>query len=267
MYSRYLIQSLSVGRVSFTFNEIVRELDVSVDSAKSGLSRLRQQGKVISPAKGLYVIVPAEHQLQGSIPAEELVPIIMRHLGAEYYVSLLSGALYHGASHQKPGSFQVVCNKRIKHPLVFGKIKLELIYKKVIDGLPTIDRAVRTGYLKIASPELVALDLMRFLARSGGLNHIATVLSELIEAIDADKLVSLADDMGELTVLQRIGYVLDQIDPMETEKYRDLTDKLQRHVSAKVRRFIPLAPELATVGCARIKRWKVIENTVVESDL
>jgi hypothetical protein len=53
-------------------------------------------------------------------------------------------------------------------------------------------------------PELVALDL------SGGLNHIATVLSALIEAINKHKIIQLADFIGEKVSLQRLGYILDQ---------------------------------------------------------
>lgn len=44
----------------------------------------------MSPASGLYVIVPPEHQAYGCIPAEELIPILMEHLQADYYVALLS---------------------------------------------------------------------------------------------------------------------------------------------------------------------------------
>ena len=58
--------------------------------------------KIITPIKGLYVMLPPEHQPYGSIPAEELVPIIMKHLNVDYYVGLLSAGLFYGATHQKP---------------------------------------------------------------------------------------------------------------------------------------------------------------------
>ena len=49
-----------------------------------------------------------------------------------------------------------------------------------------------TGYLKVATPELVALDLLNYPNHAGGLNHIATVFSELIETLDPVKLINLA---------------------------------------------------------------------------
>ena len=117
MFAKYLDHLSSLGKQYFTFSDILKDLDVSPDSVKSGLYRMKKQGKIISPAKGLYVIVPPEHRLQGSIPAEELVPILMKYYKADYYVSLLSAAKYYGASHQKPSRYQIITNKRIKHPL------------------------------------------------------------------------------------------------------------------------------------------------------
>ena len=86
MFSEYIQQLRASGRRHFTSEEIRAELQLSDSSARSGLYRLKRDKKVISPVNGLYVIVPPEYQSYGSIPAEELVPIIMKHLQADYYV-------------------------------------------------------------------------------------------------------------------------------------------------------------------------------------
>jgi predicted transcriptional regulator of viral defense system len=263
-YLKYIRQ---IGKRCFSLKELITDLNISKNAALNAIARLRAHGDLITPAKGLYVLVPPEHQLQGSIPAEELVPILMKYLKADYYVSLLSGAQYHGASHQKPARFQVVSNKRSKHPLDFGQVKIELIYKKNLNELPTQDVAVSTGYLKVASPELVALDLLSYSSRSGGLNHIATVLSELLEAIDADKLIELADIVKEKAWLQRLGYILEHIDTMDEKKAKNIIDKLEYYFHGKITGFIPLASELPKTGYPRIKKWMIIANTNIESDL
>lgn len=267
MYIEYLDHLRSLGKRYFTFEQAIQDLKVSTNSAKSGLYRMRNKGKLITPAKGLYVIVPPEHQLQGSIPAEELVPILMRYLEAEYYVSFLSAAAFHGATHQKPGRFQIVSNKRIKHPLEFGQIKLEVIYKKSLSNLPLQDFTVATGYLKVASPELVVLDLLNYPARAGGLNHIATVLTELVEAINAEKLIKLAEKNGKKAWLQRLGFILEKIDPMDEDNVLLLIEKLQEYLNGKISVLVPLASELPKTGFSRIKKWGIIENTDIESDL
>lgn len=267
MYIEYLGNIRSKGKRFFTIDQLIADLKVSYDSAKSGLYRLRKQNKIISPAKGLYVILPPECILQGSIPAQELVPILMNHLKADYYVSLLSAASYHGASHQKSGSFQIITNKIIKHPLEFGSIKLEIVYKKSFDILPRQDIKVNTGYLKIATPELVALDLLLYPRHSGGLNHIATVLSELIEVIDADKLIYLAKIIGGKLWLQRLGFILENIETMAEKKQSKIINKIHNYLNDKMKRFIPLEASLPITGHSRNKKWYIIENTNIESDL
>ncbi len=267
MYKKYLSNIRSKGKRSFTIDQLVTDLKVSYDSAKSGLYRLRKEKKIISPAKGLYIILPPEYLLQGSIPGQELVPILMNHLKIDYYVSLLSAASYHGASHQKPGSFQIITNKLIKHPLEFGNIKLEIIYKKSFDELPHQDITVNTGYLRIATPELVALDLLLYPGHSGGLNHIATVLSELIEAIDANKLITLAQIVKEKVWLQRLGFILENIETMNEKKQNNLINKIKDYLSDKMKRFMPLEASIPITGHPRNKKWYIIENTNIESDL
>ena len=94
---------------------------------------------------------------------------------------------------------------------------IDYIYKKSILNLPTQDFTVATGYLKVATPELVALDLFKYPDHAGGLNHIATVFSELIETLDPIKLIDLAKNTNSECQLQRIGYILDHIDLMDED--------------------------------------------------
>ncbi len=255
------------GQRYFTLKQSMMDLNLSKNAALVAIHRLKKHGDLISPSQGLYIIVPAEYQLQGSIPAEELVTILMKYLKADYYISLLSGAQYHGASHQKPARFQVITNKRSNHLLEFGQIKIELIYKKNIKSLPIQDVVVNTGYLKVASPELVIYDLLSYPNHSGGLNNIATVLSELIDAVDIDKLIQLADIVGEKAWLQRVGFILEQIDYMNEKKAIQTINRLQEYLKEKMSVFVALTPDISKIGYTRNKKWRIIENINIDSDL
>ncbi|HLB32957.1 MAG TPA: type IV toxin-antitoxin system AbiEi family antitoxin [Chthoniobacterales bacterium] len=263
----YLKKTRQNGKRYFTLEQFMLDRKLSQNAALNAIHRLKTHGDLISPVRGLYVIVPPENQSQGSIPAEDLLPILMNYLKADYYVSLLSAAQYHGAAHQKAGCFQFISNKRIKHRLEFGQIKLELIYKKCLADLPIQDITVRTGYLKIATPELVILDLLTYISKSGGLNHIATILSELIEVVNANKLIQLAEKSKKHAWVQRLGYILEHIDSMDGEKLKNIVNILDAYLRKKKKAFIPLAPELSKKGCSREKKWMIIENTTIESDL
>lgn len=267
MFLTYLHQLRAKGKYYFTFDQICTDLNLSLNSAKSGLYRLKRQGHIITPAKGLYVIVPPEYQSFGCIPEEDLVPILMQYLQADYYVGLLSAGLYHGATHQKPGSFQVVSSKRFKHPLQFKQIKIDILYKKSLAHLPTQTKVAKTGYLTIASPELVILDLFLYPTKSGGLNHTATVLYEIAPILEIEKLLRLAEIVGEKAWLQRLGYLLETVGSPEPKHTHLLIEQLAQYLEGKLKGFIALAPELATKGCPRLKKWMLIINTEIESDL
>ena len=57
---------------------------------------------------------------------------------------------------------------------------------------------------------ILRLLLLNYLNRSACLNHVATVLSELIEAIDEDKLIALVSKSAETYNMQRLGYILEK---------------------------------------------------------
>ena len=267
MFSEYLEKLRSTGRRYFTSQEIIQALGLSCDAARAGLYRLKRDGKLISPLSGLYVIVPPEHKSYGSIPAEELIPIMMKYIDAGYYVALLSAAGFYGAAHQKPMVFQIVTNRRIKHSLKFGHVYIQLIYKKSLAGLPTKDFIVSSGYLKVATPELLAIDLLKFPKHAGGMNNIATVLSELIESIDVNKLIALAEKLDERYQLQRLGYILEKIDVMDDDIKSTMLAVLAEYVASHVKYYTSLASSISRTGYPRCKKWKIIENTDCESDL
>ncbi len=265
--SSYIKKIRQHGERHFTLERLMADMGLSKNAALSAIYRIKNQGELVSPLKGLYVIVPPEHKLQGCIPAEELIPMIMNHLGAEYYVALLSAAGFYGAAHQKIFKFQVITNARITHPWEFGQIKIEVIRKKDLSNLPLQDFTVTTGYLKIATPELVALDLLEYIHRCGGLNNVVTVFSELIESLDADKLINLATNTGVAYQLQRIGYILDNIELMDEESAIKFIAKLADYVSQNKPKYLPLSSKIPKNKFPRCKKWRIVINTEIESDL
>lgn len=221
------------------------------------ISRRLTKGDLISPAKGFYVIVPPKDQPYGCVPARELVPILMRHLQTDYYVALLSAAGFYRAAHQKVVRFQIITNKRIKHPLDFGDVCIQVIYKKPLAGLPMQDFTVKTGYLKVSTPELTAIDLFKYPTHAASISHIATVLSELIESMDADKLIVLAEKLGELHQIQRIGYVVERVDVIDDEQKNSFIVRLEDYLKQNKRPYIPLAPYMSRTGHSRCKKWGI----------
>lgn len=263
--NKFVKNTRAKGKYYFTTDQAMKELYISRDALKNRIYRLKQKGEIISPAKNLYVIIPPEQKDFGCIPAEELIPILMKYKQADYYASLLTAAMYHGASHQKPQVFQVISSKRFK-ALNFGRVKINFLYKKSISKLPIKTITVRTGYLKVSSPELTTLDLLTYHEQAGGLNNIASILSELVEQINPKKLISLAKLIGEKTCLQRLGYILNDIGSVNNKQKSFLVSTIKNYLSKKELVYMPLAPELPVKGFSRNSKWMIIENATVESD-
>ncbi|MEN8236051.1 MAG: type IV toxin-antitoxin system AbiEi family antitoxin [Pseudomonadota bacterium] len=263
--SEYIKKVRASGRWCFTTGQAIADLKISQPALRSGIYRLKKKGDIVSPAKNLYVIVPPEYQYLGCLPAAELIPILMKHWGLNYYACLLTAGMYHGASHQKPQIFQIMVAKQIK-PLICGKVRVEFIRKKDMNGLPLQDFVVKTGILKVSSPELTAIDLLLYRLQSGGLNNIATVLSELLEVMIPHKLIETANLVEEKACLQRLGYILEHIDPMEDEKRDDIVAKLHEYTATLKLTPVSLMAGLPTKNCSLNKKWMIIENTTIEND-
>lgn len=254
------------GRYYFSTDEALATLKISYNALTSAIYKRKKKGDIISPLQGLFIIVPPEYQSIGCLPAEELVPILMKYLKLDYYVCLLTAALYHGASHQKPQVFQVMLNKQLKS-ILCGKVKIEFIYKKNWVNLPTHNKIVKSGYLKVATPEVTAMDLFLYPHRSGGLNHIATVLTELLESINVEALLKIIASSKQKSWIQRLGYVLEKLDHIEEGKRDELVYAQKKYLAKQMVSFIPLNPDLPKKGKNRNRDWMIIENTTIESDV
>ncbi len=255
--SEYLKKLQFYGKLSFTIDEIVSELSMPKANVYKALSLLKRKNELVSPVKGLYVIVPAK----------DLVSIVMAYLNAEYYVGLLSAALFHGATHQKAAVFQVISSRRFKKGISCGQVSISFMYKKSIKELPTQSFAVNTGNLIVSSSELTAMDLFLYPRKAGGINHIATVLSELVEVLDPTKLIVLAESSKEKAWLQRLGYILDSVDSYDPDHQQKVVKALAKYISTEQLDYRALSPNLPTKGCSRYDKWKIVENISVESDI
>ncbi len=256
--SRWTEQLQSRGRYTFTRPEAEAETARSFVAAQTALRRLKNQGRIVSPRRGFYVIVPPEFRTAGSPPASWFIDDLMRFLDQSYYVGLLSAAAIHGAAHQQPMVFQVITCKPTRE-MRAGRVALQFMMSNKVNELPITEVQTETGTMRVATPETTAFDLVRYPARVGFHSNVATVLVELAELIDAEALVNIAPLVG-LPDVQRLGYLLDTIGREEVAS--PLATWLQ------TRR--PRTVLLRTGGSVDVeidKRWHVLPNETIEADL
>lgn len=247
------------GRLTFTTEQAIEALGVSVPAARAQLRRLKEKGHIEAPYRGFHVVVPPKYRRLGCLPADEFIPQLMEHLGEPYYVALLSAAAYHGAAHQAPMVFQVMVAKA-RRGLTCGGVRVGFVARQDMECTAVVERNVPTGVLRIASPAATALELVGYPERSGYLDNVATVLAELAESIDAAALVAAAR-RAPVAWVQRLGYLLVLVEQEE------LAGHLDEVLGERNVFTVPLAPWQNMDGAPRDARWQVAINIEVEPDV
>ncbi len=263
VFNDYIHDLIKHGKCTFSVEDAMIALKIKSRKAiYSSIEHLVSKKELVSPAKGFYVIVPPEYQILGCLPAEYFIPYLMEYWKSKYYACLLTAAKYHGASHQAVMIFQVMVGKPRK-PIVCGKVRVKFIANKNLSRTPIQTITTRMSMLTVSTPEGTAMDLLNYPHQSVGLNHIATVLAELHEAMDAGKLLTLAENSPILAWQQRLGYLLEILGENE------LAEVLKKYLSKQKRvDYIFLAPGRKTTKQAnKNDTWKIIENIKIESDL
>lgn len=249
------------GRYFFTSKEAISALKKSPIAVRASLRRLKAKGFIASPVRGFNIIISPEYQRLGCLPPEQFISDLMKFLEQPYYVGLLTAAQFYGASHQQPQEFQVVTSQNRKR-IMCGKVNVHFIAKYFAKDMPTVSIKTPRGYLSISSPEVTAFDLILYPHYAGGLSNAATVLVELLEKLNPQKLAQVAKLVPNISTIQRLGFLLENV-----LKKRNFALPLLNIVKKKAQAFIPLVPSAPKKGALISKKWKVLINMKIEPEL
>ena len=134
---------------------------------------------------------PPEYRRLGCLPAEQFVPQLMAFVYEPYYLALLTAAQRHGAAHQRSQVVQVMVRKN-RAAIECGQVRVEFVARGDLDKMPVAEVNTPRGVVRFSTPEVTALELVGYPNHSGGLSNVATVVSELAEELDREKLVAAA---------------------------------------------------------------------------
>lgn len=252
----------SNGRYAFSLPEVRNQFEQSDEAIKKALQRLKKKKEIALIRNEFYVVITPEYRSKGILPPSLFISELMKFLGKDYYVGLLNAAAYYGAAHQQPQSFSVITMKPSLRNINNDNLKINFYIKKEWSKDDIIQKKVDTGYINVSSPELTALDLVCYFDQAGGLNRVATVLEELCESIDANKLLDLSKRYSPITAVQRLGFLLEEILDM-----RDLSNPIKEYL--KTVNYFPvlLRPQKEKTEMITGNDWKVVQNLEIETDL
>ena len=265
--SGYVSGLLSSGRMVFTTDEAEQALGIGHGAFLDAAERLQRRKALLNPRQGFYVVVPPQYASWGAPPPAWYIDALMRREGQGYYVGLLKAAELHGATHQAVMEFQVVTAKRLPR-IRAGRSMIVFYFRKGMEAVTAgiEDRKTDTGTMKVSSAALTALDLLRYPQASGGMDNIATVLSDLGRKIDREQLAALSV-VVERPVVQRLGYLLDHLG------HDELTGPMQE--SLRARGSLPWTeldrqeardPDFASEPLQRDVRWRIIARRLPQVD-
>ncbi|HIJ62640.1 MAG TPA: hypothetical protein HPQ04_08120 [Rhodospirillaceae bacterium] len=264
----YVTALMASGRLSFTPEEAQAALGIERGAFLDAAEKLQKRRQILTPRRGFYVAVPPQFLNLEGPPPSFFIDDLMRQIAANYYVGLLKAAELHGAAHQAVMEFQVVAEKQIP-AMKTGRGRIFFYFRRDFDAVTggIEQRNTDTGTMKVSSPELTILDLLRYPQGSGGLDNIVTVVDELAPNADADKLGGLCPAF-ERAVVQRTGYLLNKAG------FDDLAEKMRASLAeGPALQWVELDPSLARDPdltpevVERDKHWRVLVRRYPERDL
>jgi predicted transcriptional regulator of viral defense system len=256
----YLDFIRSKGRYSFTLDELKVKFSTSDKAILQSIFRLKSKKKIIPIRKGFYSILPPEYLAAGIIPTYLFIDDLMKSINKNYYVGLLSAAALHGASHQQTMETYVITEKPALRNIKNQKLKINFFVKNEWESSAIVKVKTDAGYINVSSPELTALDII-FYIDTLGINRSVTILRELKEVINPAILSKIAKNYSPMTILQRLGYLLDV--ELKDEK---LSNALYKIIKVSNSTIIPLIPGDKKNGIIN-EKWRIMHNIKIDSDL
>jgi predicted transcriptional regulator of viral defense system len=150
--------------------------------------------------------------------------------------------------------------RKNRPPIACGEVRVAFVARRNVDEIPVVEHNTPRGRIRVSGPEATAFDLLGYCQHAGGLDHVATVFTELGEALSSERLVALAP-LSPVAWAQRLGYLLDRVG------HADRAVGLADYVRETARDTVPLDPRRDEGQGTHDRRWKLAVNVRVAPDL
>lgn len=255
---KYILSLAANGKSYFTEGDALKALGISKIALRSALRRLKKKREIACPLGGFFLIVPPEYQSLQSLPPEQFIDDLMRYLETPYYVALLSAAQFYGAAHQKPQTFQVIIPKARRN-IEVGRVKISFTTKYNVNQSVIRQFNTPRGFVQVADPATIAIDLVTFPQKSGGISAVFEILSDLSEYLNVENCTKVIPYLKKAPALQRLGYFLELLGLTEQAQLCEKELKKRLYVKKAL-----LDPHEKPEGALLNTRWNLIINTELE---
>lgn len=260
----WIINREHIGKPFFSRDDVAASFPgLAPNAIDSSLSRFRAKGFVAAVHRGCYCVIPAHYALAGELPPQFYVDSLMQWIGKPYNLALQSAAALWGAGHQKVMKVQVMTELPQPNTSAKKNPSIDWLYRKSVPMDFVVRRNGENGQISYSSPELTAVDLVRYADRAGGLSFVATVLSELRESTDFQGAGTGVFRTADVTDIQRLGYIYDEI--LGDARQAETINTEMKLIGTRIRPAL-LSPSSTAAVKAISKRWHVKVNCEIEGD-
>jgi len=183
------------------------------------LHSLKGKKWILALKGGLYAIVPLDIGIMGS---EDFIVhdfVIASHLVKPYFIGFWSALNHHGLSDQIPKSV-FIATKKAKKPLVV--LNTEFVFIKLNEGrFIGIDKIEIEGKkINISNINKTVADCLDHPEHSGGIEEVARAIYFNHKELNFMKIKDYALKMNNITILKRLGFILEKENLLEG--YKDI---------------------------------------------
>ena len=233
--------------------EIVRLLKVSREHAYKIASILCSKKWFERLKSGTYQVIPLEG---GPKRISEMNPYVIGHLLKDpYFFSYATANTHYGFSAQVYNTLFIAAKRRYRSISLKGvKINFVLLSPSKFFGFKEVE--IMGEKVNMAEPEKCLLDSLDKPQYAGGIEEVFAVFDRAKGKIDFEKLIAYAYRFETITLLQRLGFLIDFLKISIPEKLRQ---KLINQ--AQEGQPIPLATAQRFGRKGKLwPEWKIIQN-------
>ena len=251
--------ALSHGISQLTTEEIAYLIGAPVNQVSQRMAPLRRRAEIFSPARGLWIPVPAEYRTWGAPDPFVYIDEMMSYLGVDYCIGWLSSAALHGASHHAAQAFQVATSHYVKNRIL-GRSQLQFVSRSYVGEITASKKASARSSARVASVGTTMLMVASDIGICGGLDNVANIVIELADENPGFAAELIADmPLFPDAAARRVGWILDAFSDGAPEE-------AERHCASLASSPSFLSPSNDRVGRLESK-WGLIINQEVDPDV
>jgi predicted transcriptional regulator of viral defense system len=247
---------LRKGIVVVTPELLSKELRVPKEYSKNILASLAKRGMLSRFGRGKYVTISPD--VVYGRKGYTIDPIVMLEqlMGDEpYYVAYASALYIHGLSHQIPFETTVAVTKQ-RRPLKVGNSVIKFVCVMTEGMFGYKQQKYLNSYVSVSDLEKTIIDCIDRHDLCGGISEVTRSLSESLQQIDKEKLLTYLKKFRKQVVIQRLGFILEKLASKGFEVDAGLLEDMKSLKFKHTYRLDFTRPRSGKVS----KEWMIMEN-------